>query len=121
MFGVTGGYLWYCGGPASGSVCAFVFRMRKRTANGFRMTGECHPLGSLVRDIGNYPRPGSVDRSLAKYSKVYIIQPYREHEKCAPACQNAIGHECQCSCMGLYHGAGNDGSWFEVSETFATR
>lgn len=23
--------------------------------------------------------------------------------------------------MGLHHGAGNDGSWFEVSETFAAR
>ncbi len=62
-----------------------------------------------------------VNRSLDKYGKVYIIQPYREQEKCAPACQNATGHECQCSCMGQHHGAGNDGSWFEVSDTFATR
>jgi len=62
-----------------------------------------------------------VNRSLLRYGKVYIIQPYREQEKCSPACQNAIGHECQCSCMGLHHGAGNDGSWFEVSDTFATR
>jgi hypothetical protein len=23
--------------------------------------------------------------------------------------------------MGLHHGAGTDGSWFEVSDTFATR
>ena len=62
-----------------------------------------------------------VERSLGKYCKVYIIQPYREQEKCARACQNATGHECQCSCMGLYHGTGNDGSWFEVSDTFSTR
>ena len=62
-----------------------------------------------------------VNRSLERYGKVYIIQPYREQEKCAPACMNAIGHECQCSCMGQNHGAGNDGTWFEVSETFATR
>jgi hypothetical protein len=62
-----------------------------------------------------------VNRSLGRYGKVYIIQPYREQEKCAPACLNATGHECQCSCMGRYHGVGNDGSWFEVSETFATR
>ncbi|MBE0530533.1 MAG: hypothetical protein IH626_06855 [Rhodospirillales bacterium] len=62
-----------------------------------------------------------VERSLVQYGKVYIIQPYREQEKCSPACQNATGHECQCSCMGRYHGTGNDGSWFEVSETFATR
>ncbi|SIO57632.1 hypothetical protein SAMN05443247_08596 [Bradyrhizobium erythrophlei] len=62
-----------------------------------------------------------VERALRKYGRLYIIQPYREQEKCAPACQHAIGHECQCSCMGANHGAGNDGSWFEVSETFATR
>lgn len=62
-----------------------------------------------------------VERSLRQYGKVYVIQPYREQEKCAPACQNAIGHECQCSCMGSNHGAGNDGSWFVVSDTFATR
>lgn len=62
-----------------------------------------------------------VNRCLTKYGCVYIIQPYREQEKCSPACQNATGHECQCSCMGEHHGAGNDGSWFEVSETFACR
>lgn len=61
-----------------------------------------------------------VDRSLRRYGKVYIIQPFREQEKCSPACQNAAGHECQCSCMGRHHGAGNDGTWFEVSDTFAT-
>jgi hypothetical protein len=62
-----------------------------------------------------------VDRALQRYGSVYIVQPYREQEKCSPACQNALGHECQCSCMGRYHGAGTDGTWFEVSETFATR
>lgn len=62
-----------------------------------------------------------VERALSDYGEVYVIQPYREQEKCSPACQNAVGHECQCSCMGLHHGAGNDGSWFEVSDTFSTR
>ncbi|WP_085642645.1 hypothetical protein [Thalassospira sp. MCCC 1A03138] len=62
-----------------------------------------------------------VERSLERYGKLYVIQPYREQEKCAPACWNAQGHECQCSCMGANHGAGNDESWFVVSETFATR
>lgn len=62
-----------------------------------------------------------VNRSLSRFGKVYIIQPFREQEKCAPACMNAAGHECQCSCMGANHGAGNDGSWFEVNDAFATR
>ncbi|MBP2238100.1 hypothetical protein J2Z31_004627 [Sinorhizobium kostiense] len=62
-----------------------------------------------------------VDRSLDRYGSVYVIQPYQEQEKCSPACMNAQGHECQCSCMGANHGAGNDGSWFEVSDAFACR
>ena len=64
---------------------------------------------------------GLVERSLARYGKLYIVQPFREQEKCAPACMNARGHECECSCMGANHGAGNHGSWFEVSDVFATR
>ena len=79
----------------------------------------------VARD-GNWEIPKSwfndfVQRALKRYGKLYVVQPYREQEKCAPACMNAGGHECQCSCMGANHGAGNDGSWFEVSETFATR
>lgn len=62
-----------------------------------------------------------IDRSLDRFGQVYIFQPYREQEKCAPACQNAVGHECQCSCMGANHGTGNTDNWFVVSDTFAFR
>jgi hypothetical protein len=63
-----------------------------------------------------------VDRSLIKWGRLYIIQPYREQEKCAPSCWGAMGHECQCSCMGENHGSQNSGrGWFIVSDTFATR
>lgn len=62
-----------------------------------------------------------VNRLLKRHGKLYVIQPFREQEKCAPACMNAIGHECSCSCMGANHGVGNDGSWFEVCDSFATR
>lgn len=62
-----------------------------------------------------------VNRALDRYGKLYVIQPYREQEKCARKCMEATGHECNCSCMGRNHGAGVNGSWFEVSETFATR
>ena len=63
-----------------------------------------------------------VDRALIRFDKIYVIQPYREQEKCAPACWKAKGHECQCSCMGANHGSQNPaGSWFIVSETFATQ
>ena len=38
-----------------------------------------------------------VERALRRFGKVYIIQPYREQEICARKCQEARGHECQCS------------------------
>lgn len=61
-----------------------------------------------------------IKRSLEEYGKVYLIQPFQPHQKCAPACWNATGEECQCSCLGKNHGAGKPkGKWYEVSETFA--
>ena len=63
-----------------------------------------------------------VEKFLDKYEKVYIIQPYREQEKCAPACWHAVGHECNCSCMGANHGREGDNSdWLVISDAFATK
>ncbi len=62
-----------------------------------------------------------VDRGLERWGKIYILQPYRAEEKCAPACRRAEGHVCQCSCMGMNHGANDDAGWFDVSDTFSTR
>ena len=63
----------------------------------------------------------TVDRCLDRFGSIYIIQPYRIMEKCSPACWNAHGHECQCSCQGANHGSGANGWWFVVSETFAVK
>lgn len=63
-----------------------------------------------------------VDRALKDYDEVYILQPYREMEICAPACMEALGHICECSCMGANHGIGmNNGSWYVASDAFAFR
>lgn len=62
-----------------------------------------------------------VERALEKYSRIYVIQPYREQEICARSCREAKSHECQCSCMGINHGQGEDGTWFDVGEAFSTR
>jgi len=62
-----------------------------------------------------------VQMILDRHEQIYIIQPYREKEICAPACMNAEGFECQCSCMGANHGLANQNGWLEVSETFAVR
>lgn len=37
---------------------------------------------------------------LRRYAQAYVIQLYREQQKCAPACWNAEGFHCECSCMG---------------------
>lgn len=61
-----------------------------------------------------------INKCLDKYGGIYLIQKYREHQKCAPACWNAEGYHCECSCMGEHHGAGHPGrDWREISETFA--
>jgi len=62
-----------------------------------------------------------VEKALNRYMVLYVIQPYREQQICSRSCQDAVGHECECSCMGANHGIGSDGSWFEVNETFATK
>jgi len=60
-----------------------------------------------------------VERLLKRCGQLYIIQPYNENEKCCYACQNAIHHICECSCMGANHGSLNiDNEWFSVSEAF---
>lgn len=61
-----------------------------------------------------------ITECLSRFGSVYVIQPYREQEKCAPACWNAKGFECECSCMGQYHGSeGPYGKWYVISDTFA--
>jgi len=71
------------------------------------------------------PRPWFEDvtqRLLRRFGKVYIIQPFRLQEKCAPNCWNAKSLLCECSCMGERHGSGDPpGKWYVVSETFAVQ
>lgn len=58
--------------------------------------------------------------SLKRYGVVQIVQRYREKQRCAPACWNARGFDCECSCMGDNHGSGHPGGrWYVVSDTFA--
>ena len=62
-----------------------------------------------------------VDRALQRYGEVWVIQPFRAHEKCAPACRTARSHECECSCKGKHHGTENAENWFDVSEASSFR
>ena len=61
-----------------------------------------------------------VKRAIAKYGAVYVVEPFRVQKKCAPACWNAKGLECDCSCMGLNHGTGDPGGrWYTISDALA--
>ena len=61
-----------------------------------------------------------VKRAVERYPAVYVVQLFKEQQKCAPACWNAEGIHCECSCMGANHGSGQpNGHWFIVSDTFA--
>lgn len=73
--------------------------------------------------FGRLIRGGSLAGGLLSASgQVYVIQPYRETEKCAAACWEAAGEECACSCMGRNHGIGYPGGrWYEVSDACAVR
>jgi len=59
---------------------------------------------------------------MGQFGHVYVVQPHRKREVCAPACWNARGLECECSCMGDHHGEGQPGGrWYVVSESCAVR
>jgi len=63
-----------------------------------------------------------IEKALARFKRVYVIQPVRRDQKCAPACWQAQGYECECSCMGNNHGSGSpSGDWHVVSETLAVQ
>ena len=59
-------------------------------------------------------------QSLKKFGMAYVIQLHYPAKKCAPACWNAKGIKCVCSCHGKNHGSGQPlGRWHIVSETCA--
>ena len=61
-----------------------------------------------------------VRQCLSRFGQVYVIQPLNENQKCSPACWNAEGEECECSCLGANHGTQRrSGQWYEVAQVFA--
>jgi hypothetical protein len=59
-------------------------------------------------------------RLIKRYGRAYVIQPHNENAKCAPACWDAEGLDCECSCLGENHGNGEpDGRWYVIDETCA--
>lgn len=70
-----------------------------------------------------YSRLNDLVEILAKkFGSVILMQPVMHKQVCASACMEAMGFECECSCLGENHGSRNmDSSWFEVDDTYAVR
>lgn len=91
--------------------------MRPTIGLGCGVTAGINRRGFPTRSGG---RPRLIDQTLKRYGEAYVIQLNKEQQKCAQACWNAQGHDCECSCMGANHGNGHPGGrWHEVSDTFA--
>jgi hypothetical protein len=60
--------------------------------------------------------------ALQRFGSIYVIQQFHASQKCAPACWDATGINCECSCMGANHGSGQpSGRWYIVSDTCAVQ
>lgn len=62
-----------------------------------------------------------LQQSLDRFGAAYTIRPGRKITKCAPACMNAKGPDCECSCEGQNHGKGVDPRrrWNVINESLA--
>lgn len=83
---------------------------------------EWKPYGAWL--VARSALRSHAQRCIGEWGSCWIVQSYREKEVCAPACQNALGLECHCSCMGLYHGheaEASSGKWHVVNEAFCVR
>lgn len=61
-----------------------------------------------------------VKRIVEQFGYLYLVQPFRSQQVCARSCQEAVHFECECSCMGAYHGSnGINSGWYEISDHFA--
>jgi hypothetical protein len=62
----------------------------------------------------------TIRRIVSRFGSCWLIQEVNRKQICAPACWNARGLDCQCSCMGANHGTGCPGGrWYEVSDALA--
>ena len=59
---------------------------------------------------------------LDRFGCVILVQLHKEKEICAPACWNATGLECHCSCLGVNHGTGQlGGRWYILGDAYAVQ
>jgi len=108
-----------------GRVAPLVIRLPYRADNQewLRDDRRLKPKWLRTHKVWSIPKAwfeDTVKRAIDRFDAIWVIQPYRAIEKCAPACWNAAGVHCECSCMGAYHGSQNPfGRWYVISDTFA--
>jgi hypothetical protein len=63
-----------------------------------------------------------VDELLDEFGVVYASVEFSTTQKCDTRCREAQGDDCECSCLGEYHGGGLwGGGWVQVGETTLIR
>lgn len=108
-----------------GSASQTLVRLPFEVTNGEWLRGERRRKPQWNTQFNCWETPASwfdplIDQAVKKFGRAYVLQGHRAQQKCAPACWNAQGYHCECSCMGEHHGVGHPGGkWREVSETFA--
>lgn len=111
------------GGPVAPLIVRLPFRSDNRSW--LSALGRKRPLWLATETAWGIPKSWFeplIQHCLARFAKCYVIQPTNRAETCAPACWNARGVHCECSCLGARHGSGDpEGRWHIVSETFAVR
>ena len=61
-----------------------------------------------------------IETAIEKNGACFVIREIKKREQCAPACWNAKGADCQCSCMGANHGQNEPGGkWHVLSDAYA--
>lgn len=64
----------------------------------------------------NHFRP-MVLAMIERFGVVDVILDSRSTERCDTRCREALGEECECECLGVYHGGlGWLGDWVQVAE-----
>jgi hypothetical protein len=88
-------------------------------------------LGSRIRPEWNKPhqrweiaRTHLYDLVVALADRFGVVDVFLEHsltQVCDKRCREAVGDDCECSCVGEHHGGGSWLGWAEVGETTLVR
>lgn len=79
-------------------------------AHNFKAQVNASETGVRVNEAGSggkYYVIGQVDGVLYEADRMVIRKANPSNHKCDARCRHAKGHNCECSCGGKFHGAGD--------------